>query len=155
MQCAFFAWCLVFTCDYFLTLKIRSPDRVSGLNVSQVPFSSNVSIERSNSRERFFDFCREREERIAFSFHIVPVETFVVSFSSLFFTNLLFLFFSPYQASIATPTNVHESKSIGPVWNTKIMRFKVKKDGTCRVMFLNKTDKGLEQRNRWRCNYKR
>lgn len=55
-----------FTCQGVLTLKIRSPDRVSGLNVSQVPFSSNVSLERSNSRERFFDFCRE-PERTAFS----------------------------------------------------------------------------------------
>lgn len=45
-----------------LTLKIGSPDKLSGLNVSQVPFSSNVSIERSNSRERFLDFCREREK---------------------------------------------------------------------------------------------
>lgn len=50
-----------FTCQSVLTLKIRSPDKVSGLNVSQVPFSSNVSIERSNSRERFLDFCREPE----------------------------------------------------------------------------------------------
>lgn len=55
-----------FTCQGVLTLKIRSPDRVSGLNVSQVPFSSNVSLERSNSRERFFDFCRE-PERTAFN----------------------------------------------------------------------------------------
>lgn len=62
-----------FTCQGVLTLKIRSPDKVSGLNVSQVPFSSNVSIERSNSRERFLDFCRE-PERTTFSLRTVSIE---------------------------------------------------------------------------------
>lgn len=46
---------------------------MSGLNVSQVPFSSNVSIERSNSRERFLDFCRE-PERAAFSLRTVSID---------------------------------------------------------------------------------
>lgn len=76
-----------FTCQGVLTLKIRSPDRVSGLNVSQVPFSSNVSLERSNSRERFFDFCRE-PERTAFS-----LRTLFLSAIRIFF--FFFLFFSP------------------------------------------------------------
>lgn len=74
---------LYFTCQGVLTLKIRSPDRVSGLNVSQVPFSSNVSLERSNSRERFFDFCRE-PERTAFS-----LRTLFLSAIRIFFFSFL------------------------------------------------------------------
>jgi len=73
-----------FTCQGILTLKIRSPDRVSGLNVSQVPFSSNVSIESSNSRERFLDFCRE-PERTAFSLRTVSIGDFFPRFTFFFF----------------------------------------------------------------------
>jgi len=89
---------LTFTCQgVCLTLKIRSPDRVSGLNVSQVPFSSNVSIERSNSRERFLDFCRE-PERTAFSFRTVSIGAFDFPYSFLFF---LFFFVRFYYCSLA------------------------------------------------------
>ena len=59
----------IFACLRNLTLKKRSPDRLTGLNVSQVPFSSKVSIEKSYSRERFLDFCRERERgRLLYNF---------------------------------------------------------------------------------------
>lgn len=74
--------CLVLYVPWCLTLKKWSPERVSGVKVSQVPFSSNVSIERSYSRERFLDFCREpeREGRI---------KMFV--FTCFSFINLIFL----------------------------------------------------------------
>lgn len=83
-----------FTCQGVLTLKIRSPDRVSGLNVSQVPFSSNVSIERSNSRERFLDFCRE-PERTAFSLRTVSIGDAISSFG---------LFLAPFFSPSSTPS---------------------------------------------------
>lgn len=79
--------CLVLYVPWCLTLKKWSPERVSGVKVSQVPFSSNVSIERSYSRERFLDFCREPEREGRIKMFVFTCFSFI---NLIFFVNVNF-----------------------------------------------------------------
>lgn len=81
-----------------LTLKIRSPVRPSGLKLSQVPFSSNASTERSDSRNRSLSvFCRESEKekrtrsiwQLTFTRYYLSVSKLCFSFKGIMYEGML------------------------------------------------------------------